>query len=218
MKLQLDRPLVFFDIEATGLDITNDRIVELTILKLMPDGERIVRTRRFNPEMPIPAESTAIHGITDEDVRDCPPFRACAKSLAELIDGCDLAGYNSQRFDLPMLGEEFLREHIGAHGAEADTIATLDVLLAQLEKYGDALPHSVKELSDLTTYHRNVDLAGRIVLDDNDVPVFNFGKHKGRSVETVLREEPGYLSWLLQADFSRDTKRQFLLIKEQMKP
>ena len=188
-------------------------------------------------------------------MRDCPPFRACAKSLAELIDGCDLAGYNSQRFDLPMLGEEFLRagvevdllsrqhidvqtifhkmeprtlegavrfychrEHIGAHGAEADTIATLDVLLAQLDKYGDALPHSVKELSDLTTYHRNVDLAGRIVLDDNDVPVFNFGKHKGRSVETVLREEPGYLSWLLQADFSRDTKRQFLLIKEQMKP
>ena len=118
MTLQLDRPLVVFDIEATGLDIIHDRIIELTILKLLPDGERIIRTRRFNPEMPIPAESTEIHGITDEDVRDCPTFKTCARSLASLIEGCDLAGYNSQKFDLPMLGEEFIRA-----GVEIDLLA-----------------------------------------------------------------------------------------------
>lgn len=254
MNLQLDRPLVVFDIEATGLDLSRDRIVELSLLKVSPDGSRDCRTRRFNPEMHIPEESTAIHGITDEDVADLPPFSAYARSIAEMIKGCYMAGFNSYRFDLPLLGEEMLRagvdidlasmdhidvqtifhkmerrtleaavqfycgrEHVGAHGAEADTVATLDVLLAQLDRYGEALPRQAAELAAFTTDHRNVDLAGRIVIDEQGRRVINFGKYRGKPVEEVLRTDAGYLSWILQADFTRDTKRQFLLISEELK-
>ena len=109
MQLNLKNPLVFFDLETTGINIVKDRIVEISFVKVYPNGKEESKTRRINPEMPIPPESTAIHGITDEDVKDCPTFKEIAKSLAAQIEGCDLAGYNSNRFDIPLLAEEFLR-------------------------------------------------------------------------------------------------------------
>lgn len=109
MKLNLKRPMVFFDLETTGVDTSKDRIVEISMIKIMPDGEEITKTRRLNPEMHIPEEATSVHGITDEDVKDCPTFRQVAKSLEQFITGCDFGGFNSNRFDLPLLVEEFMR-------------------------------------------------------------------------------------------------------------
>ena len=109
MKLNLKRPIIFFDLETTGIDTAKDRIVEISMVKINPDGERTVKTRRINPGMHIPAEATAIHGITDDDVKECPSFAQIARSLAQFIEGCDFGGFNSNRFDLPMLVEEFMR-------------------------------------------------------------------------------------------------------------
>lgn len=252
MKLKLSKPIVFFDLEATGLNVATDRVVEISILKVFPDGKEESTTRRINPEMPIPPESTEIHGITDEDVKDCPTFRQIAKSLAEKLRGCDLAGYNSLRFDLPMLGEEFLRagvdidlsrhRHIdvqnifhqmekrtleaavlfycnrpldNAHSAEADTRAVYDVLQAQLDRYSE-LSNDVTFLSNFSGDGARVDLAGRIVYDSNRVPVINFGKYKGQPIETVLKADPGYYSWVMQADFPQDTKNCFTRFKMEL--
>lgn len=250
MKLQLKRPLVLFDIESTGVDPSKDRIVEIALIKVHPDGSEDSKTRRINPEMPIPPQSTAIHGITDEDVKDCPTFRAVARSLAEFIAGCDLAGYNSNKFDIPMLAEEFMRvgvpidltdtkfvdvqnifhkkeqrtlgaAHIfycgseieNAHSALADIRATYNVLLAQLECYDD-LQGDVEFLSDFSRMSRNVDLAGRIVLDDKDRAVFAFGKHKGRPVTEVLMAEPSYYNWMMNGDFPYNTKATLTRIRD----
>lgn len=250
MNLELTRPLVFFDLETTGVDPARDRIVEMGFIKLHPDGTREVKTRRINPDMPIPEGSFAIHGISNEDVADEPKFAQVARSLKQWLEGCDLAGYNSNRFDVPLLVEEFLRAEVeidlsethaidvqnifhkkeqrtliaaykfycgkdieNAHSAGADIEATLEVLLAQLEKYDD-LAHTVPALSDYTRMNKNVDFAGRIIEDEQGHPIFNFGKHKGKLVSTVFRSEPSYYDWIVKGDFTLDTKRVVTIIKK----
>lgn len=249
MQLNLKNPLVFFDLETTGINIVKDRIVEISYLKVHPNGKEESKTRRINPEMPIPAEATAIHGISDEDVKDCPTFKEIAKSLATQIEGCDLAGYNSNRFDIPLLAEEFLRADVdidlnkrkfvdvqtifhkmeqrtlsaaykfycdksleNAHTAEADTLATYEVLKAQLDRYED-LKNDVNFLSQYSCYGNNVDFAGRMVYNDKGEEVINFGKYKGRKVEEILKSDPGYYSWIMNGDFSLHTKKMLTEIK-----
>ena len=250
MKLNLNRPIVFFDIEATGLNIATDRIVELCYIKLLPDGSQEERTLRFNPVIHISAEATAVNGITDADVAHEPHFRDLAHELEGVFAGCDLAGFNSNSFDIPMLVEEFIRAGINfditgckfvdvqnifhkmeqrnlvaaykfycqknlddAHTALADTRATLEVLEAQLDRYADTLKNSVDYLADFSRRNRNVDLAGRIVLNEQGVETINFGKYRGRPVAEVLRRDPGYYSWLMQGDFTQNTKQAFTRIK-----
>ena len=243
MKLNLKRPIVFFDLETTGVDTAKDRIVEVSMIKIMPDGEEVVRTRRINPQMHIPEQATAIHGITDDDVKDCPTFAQVAKSMAQFIDGCDFGGFNSNRFDLPMLVEEFLRAGVDvdfrrrrfvdvqnifhkmeqrtlvaaykfycdknleeAHSAEADTRATYEVLMAQLDRYPE-LQNDVAALADFSERGQTADFAGRIGYNDKQEEVFNFGKYKGRRVEDVFREEPSYYAWMMNGDFPLYTKK-----------
>ena len=249
MKLNLTRPLVFFDLETTGVNVSTDRIVEISIMKLHPDGKKDIKTRRVNPTVPIPAECTAVHGISDEDVKDEPTFKALAKSLAQFIGNSDLAGFNSNRFDVPLLVEEFLRadvdfdlenrklidvqtifhkmeqrtlgaaykfycdkELINAHSAEADTIATQEILEAQLDRY-DNLENNIDFLSEFSTHNKTVDLMGRIVMDENGIEIFNFGKHKGISVEKILKDQPSYYSWMMDGDFPLYTKKVLTNIK-----
>ncbi|MDD4515183.1 exonuclease domain-containing protein [Massilibacteroides sp.] len=249
MQLNLKNPLVFFDLETTGIDIVKDRIVEISFMKVYPNGKEESKTRRINPGMPIPAESTAIHGISDDDVKDCPTFKEIAKSLATQIEGCDLAGYNSNRFDIPMLAEEFLRADVdidfskrkfidvqtifhkmeqrtlaaaykfycdktleNAHTAEADTMATYEVLKAQLDRYPD-LENDMSYLSKFSSFTNNVDFAGRIVYNDKGEEVINFGKYKGRLVIDVLETDPGYYGWIMNGDFPLNTKRVLTEIK-----
>ena len=243
MKLNLKNPLVFFDLETTGTNINSDRIVEICYLKVYPSGNEESKTLRINPEMHIPEASSAVHGIYDEDVADCPKFKDVAKNIASDIEGCDLAGFNSNRFDIPVLAEEFLRAGVDidlmkrkfvdvqviyhkleqrtlsaaykfycdknledAHTAEADTRATYEVLKAQLDRYADVLENDINFLSNYSCYSRNVDFAGRIVYNDQDVEVFNFGKYKGVPVKEVLQKDPGYYSWIMQGDFTLNTK------------
>ncbi|MBR7114430.1 MAG: ribonuclease H-like domain-containing protein [Alistipes sp.] len=243
MKLNLKRPIVFFDLETTGVDTAKDRIVEVSMIKIMPDGEEIVRTRRINPQMHIPEQATAIHGITDEDVKDAPTFAQVAKSMAQFIEGCDFGGFNSNRYDLPMLVEEFLRAGVDvdfkrrrfvdvqnifhkmeqrtlvaaykfycdknleeAHSAEADTRATYEVLMAQLDRYPE-LQNDVAALADFSERGQTADFAGRIGFNDKQEEVFNFGKYKGRRVEDVFREEPSYYAWMMNGDFPLYTKK-----------
>lgn len=249
MKLKLTRPIIFFDLETTGINLTADRIVEISIIKVMPDGTSTPKTRRINPEMPIPAQATAIHHITDDDVKDCPTFKQIAKSLAREIEGCDIAGFNSNRFDIPMLDQEFQRADVdfdltkarfidvqtifhkreprnlsaayrfycgkdleNAHSAQADTQATLEILFAQLEKYPD-LPTSIDELSKYSSQNKNVDFTGRLVYDEQGREVINFGKYKGQIAEEVLRRDPGYYSWIMNGDFTKNTKDVFTRIR-----
>ncbi len=243
MKLNLKNPIVFFDLETTGTNINTDRIVEICYLKVYPNGNEESKTMRINPEMHIPEASTAIHGITDEDVADCPTFKDVAKDIMKDIEGADLAGFNSNRFDVPVLVEEFLRAGIDidltrrkfvdvqviyhkleqrtlsaaykfycgknledAHTAEADTRATYEVLKAQLDKYPEVLQNNIDFLSDYSSYSRNVDFAGRIVYDEQGVETFNFGKYKGMPVSEVLHRDPGYYGWILNGDFTLNTK------------
>lgn len=254
MQLNLKNPIIFFDIESTGLNIAFDRIVEISMVKVFPDGSTDVKTRRINPTIPISKESYAIHGISDEDVKDCPTFKQIAKSLAAWMEGCDIAGYNSTKFDIPMLYEEFLRAGVDfdfrkrklvdvqnifhkmeqrtlvaaykfycqkdltkAHSAEADTLATYEVLKAQLDRYPEDLKNDIAFLADFSTKSKFVDYAGRIVYNEHDVPVFNFGKHKGRPVSEVLASEPSYYSWIMNGDFSLDTKKVLTEIKLSMR-
>lgn len=242
MNLNLKRPIIFFDLETTGTNVTNDRIVELSYIKVYPDGREETKSRRINPEMHIPEGATAVHHITDEMVKDEPTFRQVSKALLEIFDGCDIAGYNSNKFDVPLLIEEFARvglnfdisgrnfidvqnifhkmeqrtlvaayrfycgkELEGAHSALCDTQATYEVLKSQLDRY-DTLENDVEKLSAFSRAGRGIDLASRFVLDDNDVPVMNFGKHKGKPVKEVFRREPSFYAWMMQGDFSRNTK------------
>ena len=244
MQLNLNNPLIFFDIESTGLNVSSDRIVEISAVKVFPDGKEEIKTRRINPTIPISKEASAIHHITDDDVKDCPSFKQVAKSFAAWMEGCDIAGYNSLKFDIPLLAEEFLRAGVDfdfrtrklvdgqnifhkmeqrtliaaykfycnkdltqAHSAEADTLATYEVLKAQLDRYPDALKNDVKFLADFSTKTRILDYAGRICLNDKDIPVFSFGKHKGIPVETVFEKEPSYYDWIQKGDFTLDTKK-----------
>ena len=243
MKLNLNRPICFFDLETTGTNVATDRIVEMAILKVYPNGNTESKSWLINPEMPIPAEVTAIHGITDEQVATEPTFKQRSREIQQFIQGCDLAGFNSNRFDIPLLAEELLRAELDfdmkntvavdvqtifhkmekrtlgaaytfycgknltdAHSAVADTQATYEVLLAQLERYPE-LENDVKSLAAFSTHSEFVDFAGFIRKDKSGVPVFGFGKHKGKKVTEVLEAEPGYFGWLLNADFPRYTKK-----------
>lgn len=249
MELTLKNPIVFFDLETTGVNVASDRIVEISWLKIQPDGRESVKTQLVNPTIPIDPRAIAIHGITDEDVKDKPTFSALAKNLANEFEGCDFAGYNSNKFDIPLLAEEFLRADVdfdlrkrkfidvqvifhkmeqrtlsaayqfyckkeleNAHSAEADTMATYEILKAQLDHY-DHLQNDVDFLSAFSTQNRSVDLAGRIIYNDKDIEVFNFGKYKGEPVEEVLQKDPGYFGWILNGDFPLYTKKVLTNIK-----
>lgn len=248
-KLLLSRALVVFDLEATGISVSNDRIVEIAMIKLMPGDKEETRHYIVNPGIPIPAEASAIHGIYDADVADKPTFEQIAKELSVFLQGCDFAGFNSNKFDFPLLVEEFLRAGVDfdtdnrkfidvqriyhmleprtlsaaykfyceknledAHTAMADTKATLEVLLAQINRY-EQLENNTDSLHKISGQSKNVDLAGRMVLNEKDQIVFNFGKHRGKIVADVLKQEPGYYQWIMDNDFSLDTKRRLTQIK-----
>lgn len=244
MELKLQKPIVFFDLETTGVNAIHDRIVEISYIKVFPDGNEESKTLRINPERHIPEQSSAIHGIYDEDVKDCPTFKQAARDIAAIFVNSDIAGFNSNYFDVPMLVEEMLRAGIDfditkcrlidvqniyhkleqrtlsaaykfycgknledAHSAQADTRATYEVLKAQLDKYPDKLNNDVQFLSSFSKMNDNVDFAGRIIYNDKHIPVFNFGKYKGQSVEDVLARDPGYYGWMMQGDFPQNTKQ-----------
>lgn len=252
MNLNLKKNLCIFDIEATGLDVSQDRIVEISILKVTPEGEETELTLRINPEMEISEESISIHGITQEDIKNSPTFKEVAKQIADFIGDADLAGYNSNKFDIPMLVEEFLRvdyhfdmrsrkfidvQNIfhkmeqrtlaaaykfycekdleNAHSAFADVKATYEVFKAQLKKY-DELENDINFLADFSqnNKYKIVDFAGRIAKNNKGELIYNFGKHKGKTVEEVDKVEPGYYGWMMNSNFPRYTK---LVLKEEMK-
>lgn len=261
MHLKLKKPLVIFDLETTGTNTVTDRIIEYSFVKVLPDGEMIKKTDRVHPEMPIPVESSLIHGIYDKDVKGLPAFKLVAKELNTFLSGCDLAGFNMLKFDVPVLVEEFLRADVdfdlsgrrlldaqkifhmmekrtlsaaykfycdqdleNAHSAEADTLATWAVLDAQIARYaGEKLTdlrgnvqgvfENDVEVIHKITNNKMVDLAGRFVFNEDDVEVFNFGKHKGKPVEEILKKEAGYYDWMMKGDFAIDTKRRLTEIK-----
>lgn len=252
MNLDLKKPIVFFDLETTGINIANDKIVEISILKVFPNGNKESKTWLVNPEMEIPQGSIDVHGITNEKVVTEPTFKELASKVNEMIAGCDLAGFNSNRFDIPLLAEELMRAGIdfdmknrkaidvqvifhkkeqrtlsagyqfycekeleGAHGAEADTNATYEILLAQLTKYKD-IGNTVDALSEYSTHGKRADFAGFILMNEEDQEIFSFGKYKGRTVVEVLKENPGYNNWIQNADFPLYTKKVLREIKERM--
>lgn len=261
MNLKLKNPLAFFDLETTGISIVHDRVVEISILKVLPNGDEEKRTDIINPGIPIPEETSLIHGIYDDDVKDAPQFKDIAKTLVKFLEGCDLSGFNILRFDVPMLVEEFLRAGISfdvskrklidsqkifhlmekrnlsaaykfycnktlenAHSAEADALATYEILKNQIEIYDNREVEDMKGnklgiiQNDMDTLHKitlqkMVDLAGRMVYNDKGEEVFNFGKHKGKRVVDILAKEPMYYNWIQKNDFSLDTKRKLTEIK-----
>jgi len=249
MNLKLYKPLCIFDLETTGTNVGKDRIVEICILKVNPDSSRESKTWKVNPEMPIPLESSEIHGIYDEDVKDAPTFKEIASKIVEMISGADLGGFNSNRFDVPLLAEELLRadfdfdlskfklvdaqtifhkkepRNLGAayqfycgktlenaHSAEADVLATFEVLDAQVGHYED-LSNEVAELSEFSSHHKFADLAGMIHFNDKKEEVFAFGKYKGQAVKEVFKKDFGYYGWLQNADFPLYTKKVFTKIQ-----
>ncbi|MBC8488672.1 MAG: 3'-5' exonuclease [Bacteroidetes bacterium] len=256
MELNLTRPIAFIDLETTGIDVATDRIVEICIVKLSPDGNTEVRTERLNPTIPISAQALAVHGIKDEDVKDKPTFAEIAPALAQFISNCDLAGYNAIKFDIPLLVEEFLRAEVdfdfkggklvdvqnifhkmeprtliaaykfycnkeleNAHSAEADTLATFEILKAQLDRYKDTaykdkkgeitypVINDIQALSEFSYHTKNADLIGHIIFDDKNEEVFNFGKYKGQSVEGTFKKEPQYYNWMMKSKFPLSTKK-----------
>ena len=261
MKLNLKVPLCFFDLETTGTNITQDRIIEIAVIKVMPNGELLKKTSIVNPTIPIPAESSLFHGIYDKDVTGKPTFKELAKEYARFFEGADLSGFNIIKFDVPMLVEEFLRADVdfdydrkkiidaqkiyhmmekrtlsaavkfycekdleNSHSAEADTIATMEVLTAQISRYEnqsviDALGNEVGKIkNDMEVLHQlttsnMIDLAGRMVRNENGDPIINFGKHKNKLVLQVLKDEPSYYDWVMKGDFPLDTKRKLTEIK-----
>ena len=252
MNIKLEKPMVFFDLETTGIQIATDRIVEISVLKVYPNGNKESWTKLVNPEIEIPKEASDIHGITNERVVTEPKFSELAEELSALIKGCDLAGFNSNRFDIPLLAEEMLRAKVNfdmedrkaidvqvifhkkeqrnlgagyefycgktlenAHSAEADTIATFEILEAQIAKYDD-VESDVDFLSEFSSHQKRADFAGFILLDANNVEIFSFGKYKGRKVVDVFRENPGYHNWIQNADFPLYTKKVLTKIKGSM--
>jgi len=249
MELKLNRPICFFDLETTGINITKDRIVEISILKIYPNGNQESKTWLVNPTIPIPKEATEIHGITQEKVANEPTFKELAPLVYEMIKDADLAGYNSDRFDIPLLVEELLRSKVNfdmknrvsvdiqtifhkkeertlsaaykfyckktlenAHSAQADVKATYEILKAQLDHYQD-LENNINSLSEFTQRKKIVDFAGFIALNEQDEEIFTFGKYKGVKVMDVLEQEPGYFSWITNADFPLYTKKVLTKIK-----
>jgi DNA polymerase-3 subunit epsilon len=243
MSLNLNIPLVFFDLETTGVQVSKDRIVEISVFKVYPNGNKESKTWLVNPTIPIPKETTAVHGITNEKVANEPTFKELANEIKQMMEGCDLAGYNSNKFDIPLLAEEFLRVDVdfdfkkikavdvqnifhklekrtltaaykfyckkdleNAHSAEADTLATYEILEAQIEKYKE-LENNVSFLSDFSKRGVNVDMAGFIIMNEENQECFSFGKYKGKTIQNVLETNPGYFSWIQQADFPLYTKK-----------
>jgi DNA polymerase-3 subunit epsilon len=241
--LKLKRPIVFIDLETTGISLSSDRIVEIAMVKFMPDESRLTKRKLLNPEMPIPKESSEIHGITDEMVKDASTFKQAGNEIKMFIENCDLGGYNSNRFDIPILMEEFLRagmdvdlstrkmvdvqhifytmeprtlsaaykffcekELVGAHSAETDVNATIDVLMAQLKRY-EKLGNSIDSILEVIGEDKIVDYARRFSFNDTGKEIFNFGKHKGRAVADVLKAEPQYYDWMMRGDFPLHTKQ-----------
>ncbi|MDP3393615.1 3'-5' exonuclease [Sediminibacterium sp.] len=242
MKLNLTRPIAFIDLETTGVNISNDRIVEIAIVKILPDGTSQVKRKLINPLIPIPSGASDVHGITDDMVKDAPSFKQVANEIKQFMDNCDMGGYNSNRFDVPMLIEEFLRAGVsfsvdgrklvdvqkvfhmmeqrtlgaaykfycnkvldGAHSAEVDATATWEVLEAQIERYPQ-IGDTVESIVKFTGEDDIVDFARRFV-KENGIEVFNFGKHKGKPVTQVLKEEPQYYDWMMKGDFAMNTKQ-----------
>jgi DNA polymerase-3 subunit epsilon len=265
MELQLKRPIAFFDLETTGLNIAKDRIVEISILKVNPNGTLERKTWLVNPEYPIAPEATAVHGFTNEDLKDKPTFKQLAREISRFLDNCDLSGYNAIKFDIPLLVEEFLRAEVefdvknrklvdvqnifmkmeqrtlsaaykfylgktleDAHSAEADTEATYEILKAMLDRYANTpftdrdghtsypVKNDIQELSEFSSHHRNADLMGQIIYDAEGKEVFNFGKHKGKTVEEIFSREPSYYNWIMNADFPLFTKKLVTNIKLRM--
>jgi len=253
MSLQLTKPICVFDLETTGVNTAKDRIVEIAIIKVLPDGREIIKTWRVNPQMPIPLEASKIHGIYDADIADAPTFKEISQEVFELIKDADLAGFNSNRFDVPLLAEELLRSGIdfdlktnnlidiqnifhkmeprnltaayrfycngdltNAHSAEADTKATYEILKAQLEKYED-LPKDMEALSKFSSYFKAADFQGRIIYNDKNEEIINFGKYKGQKVADVLQKDPGYYGWIMRADFPLYTKKIIKNVYEKIK-
>ena len=271
MELNLKKPLLFFDIESTGLNIASDSIIELCFVKIMPGGEQRIKTWRVKPwdyvndcQRAINPAAQAVHGISAEDLADKPTFYEISEEVAQWLDGCDLSGFNSAKFDLPMLAEEIERVRKGsealpakdvsidlhamkmvdvqnifhmmeprtlkaaymfycgqelenAHAAEADTLATYEVLKGQLDRYaGDPrIDNDIDKLAKFSVKQRTVDYAGRLVLNDKDEPCISFGKHKGKTAREVYFSEPSYYAWIDSGDFTLDTKRQFAKLKAQ---
>ncbi len=249
MELKLTRPICFFDLETTGIDVARDRIVEIAIFKVYPNGNKESKTWLVNPTIPIPVYATEVHGITNEKVANEPTFKELSGQIHNLIKDSDLAGFNSDRFDIPLLAEELLRAEVdfdmknrvsvdvqtifhkkeertlsaaykfycnqtleNAHSAEADTMATYEILKAQLDRYDD-LENDMKSLSEFTTRKKSVDFAGFIALNDKGQEIFTFGKHKGALVDDVFEKEPGYFGWIQNADFPLYTKKVLTAIK-----
>jgi DNA polymerase-3 subunit epsilon len=263
MRLNISKPLIVFDLETTGLDLVNDRIIQISYIKIHPDGKEERNNIFVNPGKPIPQDVTALTGISDDDVKDSPLFKDIAVKLSENFRNCDFAGFNSNHFDIPMLAEEFLRagidfdfsrcrlidaqtifhkmerrnlaaaykfycgrkmeEDFSAHRADEDTEATYRVLMGELDKYNPEtqedperqLPNDMDALAAFSKLNDNVDFAGRIVwkeqTDKNGKTirqeVFNFGKYRGQAVSEVLKRDPGYFSWILNGDFTYNTKQ-----------
>jgi DNA polymerase-3 subunit epsilon len=249
MELKLTKPICFFDLETTGIDISKDRIVEIAIFKVFPNGNSESKTWLVNPTIRIPEETIAVHGITNEKVANEPTFAELASTVYNMIKDSDLAGFNSDRFDIPLLAEELLRAGVefdmknrvavdiqtifhkkeertlgaaykfycgetleNAHSAEADTMATYEILKSQYDRYDD-LPQDMKSLSEYTTRKKTADFAGFIIIDKDGEEAFSFGKHKGVKVDKVLETEPGYFSWIQNADFPLYTKKVLTAIK-----
>jgi len=252
MKLNLKRPIVFFDLETTGINIAKDRVVEISILKILVNGNKESKTWLVNPEMEIPKESSAIHGITNEKVVTEPTFKELAPEIIKMIEGCDLAGFNSNRFDIPLLAEEMLRtgfdfsmedrlaidvqtifhkkeqrtltagykfycdkDLTDAHSAEADTQATYEIFLAQIERYDD-LENDMEKLASYSHHTERADFAGFILFNDDKEEIFSFGKYKGQKVTDVLTKDKGYFNWIQKADFPLYTKKVLKQIKDKM--
>lgn len=262
MQLNLTRPLIVFDLETTGVHVGSDRIIQICLLKILPDQSELIKNYLINPEMSIPEESTAIHGITNEDVKDKPMFKQIAGDLLSFIGNSDLAGYNSNKFDVPLLVEEFLRVDIdfdvksrnlidvqnifhkmeqrtlkaaykfycsaelkSAHDAEADARATFEILKAQIKKYENTeftdhngvvskpVVNKMDELASFSLSFPKTDLVGHIGIDKNGKEIFNFGKHKGKTVEKVFEKEPAYYDWMMQGNFPLSTKKVITAIK-----
>ncbi len=253
MKLTLKRPLVVFDLETTGINISHDRIVEMSFIKIDPNGHEEMRTYRVNPTIPIPPEITQIHGISDADVSDKPSFKDLAQELNLFLKDCDFGGFNSNKFDFPLLVEEFYRAGIefdtekrkfidaqriyhfkeprnlkaafrfycekeleNAHSAEADTMATWAVLKAQIERYED-IPRDIEGLHRMSGQNNLADLAGRLIFNNNQDVVFNFGKHRGKLVKDIFRTEPNYYKWMMDGDFPMQTKNVLTRVRLSMR-
>lgn len=242
MRILLQRPVAFIDLETTGLNLSTDKIVEIAIIKIMPDGERLIKRKLVNPQMPISEGAFAVHGISEEMVKEAPTFKQIANEIKQFLEPCDIGGYNSNRFDIPMLIEEFLRcglhfnvdgrklidvqkifhmmeqrtltaaykfycnkDLMDAHSAESDAMATWEILEAQLERY----PHIGNTPEAICKFCGEEDVVdfSRRFIRVNGIEVFNFGKHKGRTVVEVLKQEPQYYDWMMKGDFTMHTKQ-----------